>query len=1286
MNVLKKTYQIFGILLVACTLGATLQGRAQGNYQYVKEITINGSQVQGSHTNFPLLIDITDANLQANVQNSNGYDIIFATDPDGNNVLDHQIESYNASNGNLVSWVRIPNLSSSTTIYMLYGNASVTSDPSTSNTWDNNFKVVQHFNANNLADATNNANNGLNNGTTSILGKLGTARDFDGNSNIEIPNSPTLNISGPITISMWVYNEDTNGGWFPLLLSKGAYNESYSVADYYGNNYSFILNGSYFQSNTSSSTGSWQYLTFIKDNNGRNIYINSSLDATDGNSPPIQSNNSVLKLSGTGALAFDGRLDEVRISNTARSADWIATQYNNQNNPENFYTLGSQQQVQNNGVAVTKTVNNGNPEEQETITYTITAANDGEIPVSGVEIEDNLPQGLTFVSATASQGTYNNTSGNWDIGSLPTSTSATLTIQAEVQFGQEGNTITNTASLSAIDQTDENAANNSDDAPISVQFSGSGPPPSSCDGLPTLTFQNGSLISGSSGQVGAVYRYDNVLTGTYATITITDVNNATLENPDQFTGNNEAAFKPIISNNYGQGHIDFEIKFFDAGTGTPKTIDRFRVSATDVDGDGGNRHELVGFASSASYTLGTTTLLNTGFDAPFDIFEPQNNDNFSGSDPLDYPEGMVSLEYKNVTSFQLRGGVVNYTGSGPAAERQFTVDFNPCVPESFPNNPQPVPNNADVGVSKTVDKSNPDENETISYTIDVQNYGPEKATSVLVKDPLPNGITYSSASATKGTYNPTSGEWDIGDIPNGNSETLTITATVNQGTAGNTINNIARIDGLNQTDPNTGNQQSNVEINVTSGVKVSGTVFSDNNHNGTNESSESGISGVTIVLLNTNNTTCQSVQTDGNGNYEFSNIPTGNYKVVEAANESTPAPGSCPPTATDPSGYVSTTANTKPITVNNNPIIQQFGDFEGSKVQGIVFNDNGTGGGTANDGLQNGGETGIDGVTVEATDNSGTVLKQTTTAGDGSYTMFLPASTAPDGSTIKIKETNKAGFLSVAGNAGTTGGNYDRPNDEISFTNNTGTIYTGLLFSDVNKSLLYTDGQKNLSTGSSGTFPHKFTAKTDGDVTFSIQSTNNPSSNDFSPILYQDNDCNQTIDNGEPILTNSDILSVTKGQTECLLLKVVVPQNASNGDTGTLTLNASFTLANTSPVVQQTASRNDVINVTESNSGLSLSKSVDKSQALPGELITYTITYSNNGTQPINSLEVTDNVPAYTTYSSSNCNPGSLPNNLTGCNTTSPGVGNTGTITWTFSGSLQPGESGTIIYKVQIQN
>jgi hypothetical protein len=118
-------------------------------YSYYKTITIDQSKVQGTSdlTDFPVLINITDADLQSKAL-SNGYDIVF-TDDNGFK-LDHQLESYNSSNGNLVAWVRIPLLRTyqNTTIRMLYGNSLVTSDPSVKTVWDANYKGVWHMNQN----------------------------------------------------------------------------------------------------------------------------------------------------------------------------------------------------------------------------------------------------------------------------------------------------------------------------------------------------------------------------------------------------------------------------------------------------------------------------------------------------------------------------------------------------------------------------------------------------------------------------------------------------------------------------------------------------------------------------------------------------------------------------------------------------------------------------------------------------------------------------------------------------------------------------------------------------------------------------------------------------------------------------------------------------------------------------------------------------------------------------------------------------------------------------------
>jgi uncharacterized repeat protein (TIGR01451 family) len=86
---------------------------------------------------------------------------------------------------------------------------------------------------------------------------------------------------------------------------------------------------------------------------------------------------------------------------------------------------------------------------------------------------DTLPSGLTFVSATTSEGSYASSTGTWTIGTLSASSSATLKIAATVNSGTAGTTIDNTGTVSESTSTiDTNPGNNSSTVPITVQGGG----------------------------------------------------------------------------------------------------------------------------------------------------------------------------------------------------------------------------------------------------------------------------------------------------------------------------------------------------------------------------------------------------------------------------------------------------------------------------------------------------------------------------------------------------------------------------------------------------------------------------------------------------------------------------------------------------------------------------------------------------------------------------------------------------------------------------------------------
>ncbi|MCZ7549943.1 MAG: DNRLRE domain-containing protein [Anaerolineales bacterium] len=85
----------------------------------------------------------------------------------------------------------------------------------------------------------------------------------------------------------------------------------------------------------------------------------------------------------------------------------------------------------------------------------------------------------------------------------------------------------------------------------------------------------------------------------------------------------------------------------------------------------------------------------------------------------------------------------------------------------------------DLAVSATRGSSAPlHANDAVLLTASVMNYGPAAASSVGLNVPLPAGLTYASHTATRGSYDPVSGSWNVGNLPAYVSATLTIAVTV----------------------------------------------------------------------------------------------------------------------------------------------------------------------------------------------------------------------------------------------------------------------------------------------------------------------------------------------------------------------------------------------------------------------------------------------------------------------------------------------------------------------------
>src|SRR5262249_47304215 len=108
-------------------------------------------------------------------------------------------------------------------------------------------------------------------------------------------------------------------------------------------------------------------------------------------------------------------------------------------------------------LALGKTVSDPTPNVGDTVTFTVTLTDNGPSTATNVRVTDLLPAGLTFVSATPSQGTYDSATGLWTVGTVTTTAPQTLRIRATVA---SPGPLTNTATVSHSDQFDSNAGNN----------------------------------------------------------------------------------------------------------------------------------------------------------------------------------------------------------------------------------------------------------------------------------------------------------------------------------------------------------------------------------------------------------------------------------------------------------------------------------------------------------------------------------------------------------------------------------------------------------------------------------------------------------------------------------------------------------------------------------------------------------------------------------------------------------------------------------------------------------
>jgi hypothetical protein len=301
--------------------------------------------------------------------NANGYDIIFVNG--GGSLLNFEMVGHGSSStthspttGNVEFRVNIASLAEGSVIYMCYGNAAITTyqgnDPAT---WNSAYKGVWHLNnigATLSATDSTGYSNGTVTGATGGAGQLSGAGVFSGTLQyIDLGNTAALqSLTGDITVEAWVKPTDYSN--YNGILAKwqsgtgcAAPFDSYIIAGSEAANAGKVRfqrgSGSTCNnavSNSAIPTGTWTYVAISMSGTSVSFYKNGAADGGGTISGTIGDSGRHAYIGtredlGNGTM-FKGSLDEMKVSNVARSANWILTNYRNESAPGSFYTVGSE--------------------------------------------------------------------------------------------------------------------------------------------------------------------------------------------------------------------------------------------------------------------------------------------------------------------------------------------------------------------------------------------------------------------------------------------------------------------------------------------------------------------------------------------------------------------------------------------------------------------------------------------------------------------------------------------------------------------------------------------------------------------------------------------------------------------------------------------------------------------------------------------------------------------------------------------------------------------------------
>lgn len=485
------------------------------------------------------------------------------------------------------------------------------------------------------------------------------------------------------------------------------------------------------------------------------------------------------------------------------------------------------------------------PGPGQTVILTAQVANAGPQNATGVQVAVGLPVGLTFVSATPGQGTFDSGTGLWDVGALDGGSDGTLEVTVLVDGGTDGATLTATSLVTAQDQIDPDMTNNGSTLALSVlTLSGSdlqvamavdeATPDEGQTIAYTATVTNVGPDGASGVQIGVSVPGETTLLG----------DTPSVGTYDQGTGR-------WTIGGLAAGETQTLVLTCSVNVGTSGTTigSTAMVAALDqVDPVGANDTATVNVTvntvdlqvvkvvsdsspaenAAISYTV-IVTNLGPGAASNVDITDllPAGvtfQSAVSGAGTYDEIAGRWSIPA--LAAGATRTLSVAVTVDAGTAETTIVntatvdnldqVDPNPANDSATAGITVEAVGAVDLQLAKTVDSPAPAVGDIIMSTVTVFNAGPGDGTGIVVGNTLPGEVSFVSALTNKGTFDSATGLWTVGDLAQGYQAVLNIQVRVEPAAIGVTVTSTSIIAAADQADPDPANNSASAGIIVPS--------------------------------------------------------------------------------------------------------------------------------------------------------------------------------------------------------------------------------------------------------------------------------------------------------------------------------------------------------------------------------------------------------------------------------------------------------------------------------------